>query len=90
LATAVGLAPADLDIRPGPVGASTGAAYDGVVVSARAHCTRARDVLDRQVRDGNAAGWVTLEIAAVVVLLNQNTVSVEASAQSKASRARDL
>ncbi len=76
LALIVVLATSDLNISPGPVRATRATADNGNVVAVRGNGAGARDVLNSQAGDGEVGGWVSVEVAAVVVLFDQNTVPV--------------
>lgn len=74
LARVIGLAAGDLDVGPGPVGAGAGAADDGHVVATGGDGAVAVQAVDGDVGDGQVAGGVAVQVAAVVVLLDQDTV----------------
>lgn len=75
-AIAVRLATRNNDICPGPVGASAASARNHNVVSIALNAIIARDVLQHQIGDGDARGrCAAIEVAAVVVLLNENSVA---------------
>lgn len=74
LAAAVVLATVDLDVGPGPVGAAGLATDNGNVGALGVNSTGAGDVLEGEASDGETAGGVTVEVTAIVVLLNQDTV----------------
>lgn len=75
LAVAVRLASGDRDIIPGPVGASARAADDDNVVAGAGHGAGAGDVAEGKVGDWDAAGGLAaVEVAAVVVLLDEDAV----------------
>lgn len=78
LARVVLLAARDLDVGPGPVGAAAGAADDSQVVAARGDGALAVQAVDGDVGDGQVAGGVAVQVAAVVVLLDQDAVLVDA------------
>jgi hypothetical protein len=75
LAAAVGLTTGDLDVAPGPAGAGAAATDDGNIIPAGGNSTGAGNIGDSEVGDGDTAGRGTLEVSAVVVLLDQDTVS---------------
>lgn len=75
LAAAICLAACDLDAGPGPVGTSTGATHDSNVITAGAHSTSSSNILDCEISDRDAAGRIALEVTAIIVLLDKNTVS---------------
>lgn len=75
LAAAVVLTTGDLDVGPGPVGASAFTTDDDNVVSIRVDSAGAGDVLDGEVGDGDTRGHLTVEVTAVVVLLNEDTIT---------------
>jgi hypothetical protein len=66
----------DINIIPGPVRAAGATADDGNVGAVRGDGAGAGDVLDGQVGDGDARGWVAVEVAAVVVLFDEDAVPV--------------
>ena len=74
LTATVGLTTGDLNARPGPVRATAATADNGNVVTGRGDSAGAGDVLDGEVGDGDAAGGVALQVTAVVVLLDEDTV----------------
>lgn len=74
LAAAIGLAAGHIDVRPGPVGAGPTATDNSDIVPAGQHSATATDVLDSQVGYGDAGRRAALEIAAVVVLFDEDTV----------------
>ena len=76
LALIVVLATSDLNISPGPVRATRATADNGNVVAVRGNGAGAGDVLNSQAGDGEVGGWVSVEVAAVVVLFDQDTVPV--------------
>lgn len=78
LAATVGLTASDLDVAPGPVGAGTAAADNGNVSTAGGNSARAGDARDSEIGDGDTAGRVALQVTALVVLLNQDTVPINA------------
>lgn len=74
-ATAVSLTTSDGDIAPGPPGArGRASAGNNDVVSRASYRTSARDVLNDQASDGNTSGGSSVQIATIVVLLNQDTI----------------
>lgn len=74
LAAAVSLATTDADLVPGPVVASTAGADNRNIVAAGRDSVGAGDVAKDEVVDRETAGGRTVEIATVVVLLDQDTV----------------
>lgn len=74
LARVVLLAAGDTDVLPGPVGAGAGAADDGQVVALGGDGAVAVQAVDGDAGDGQVAGGVAVQVAAVVVLLDQDTV----------------
>lgn len=77
-AAAVGFAAGDGDIGPSPVLARTAAATDNHdVVAGAAYGARTIDVLDCEVGDGNTRSSSALEVATVVVLLDEYTISTQ-------------
>lgn len=74
LTATVGLTTGDLNAGPGPVRATAATADNGNVVSGRGDSAGAGDVLDGEVGDGDSAGGVTLQVTAIVVLLDEDTV----------------
>lgn len=76
LAAAVGLTTGDLDVAPGPVGATTAATDNSNVITAGGDGARTGNAGDSEVGDGDAAGRGTLQVTALVVLLNQDTVPI--------------
>ena len=75
LTAAVVLTTGDLDVGPGPVGAGVVTADDDDVVSVRVNGAGAGDVLNSEVGDGDARGHLAVEIAAVIVLFNEDTIA---------------
>jgi hypothetical protein len=74
LAATIGLAASDLNARPGPIRAGSTATDNRDIVPAGRHGAFTTDVLHGQVGDGDAGRRVALEIAAVVVLFDEDTV----------------
>jgi hypothetical protein len=75
-AATVCLSASDINVRPSPVRASRASTDDDNVVTARGNGISARNVLDGKVSNGDTASSCSLKVATVVVLLNENTVSV--------------
>ena len=74
LAAAVGLTTGDLDVAPGPVGAAAAATDNSNVITAGGDGASAGNARDSEVGDGDTAGRGALQVTALVVLLNQDTV----------------
>lgn len=75
-AAAVGLATGDGNTRPSPASArGAAAACDNDIVSFAGDSTGTTDVLDSQAGNGDASAGGTVEIATVVVLLDQDAVA---------------
>lgn len=66
----------DINITPSPVRAARASTDNNNVVTAGGNSIDTRDVLDCEVGNGDTAGCCSLEIATVVVLLDEDTVSV--------------
>ena len=64
----------DIHISPSPVRAAIVATDDNNVVAVRGDTSGSGDVLDGKVGNRDAAGWVAVKVAAIVVLLNENAV----------------
>lgn len=75
LAAPVRLASSDFHVRPRPVGARSTATDNNDIVPRASDSTGSGNILDDEARDGNASGWVSVEVATVVVLLNQDSIS---------------
>lgn len=75
LAIVIGVAASHGNIGPCPVAASTRATNNDDVVSIAIDGTTSVNILHGQVRDGNSARWIALEVAALVILFDENTVS---------------
>jgi hypothetical protein len=75
LAAVIVLTTGDVDVGPGPVGAGVITADDDDVVSIRVDSAGAGDVLNGEVGDGDARCHLAVEITAVVVLLNEDTIA---------------
>lgn len=76
LAVIVLLATRDLNTSPSPVRAARATADNGDVVAVLGDGAGARDVLDSQAGDGEIRGGVSVEVTAVVVLFDEDTVPV--------------
>lgn len=76
----IGLATSDGDARPSPVGARAAAADNSLVVSTTRDGTGAGDAGQLEVGDGDAGGGAALEVTAIVVLLDEDTVPARVSA----------
>jgi hypothetical protein len=74
LAAAIGLATRHIDVLPGPAGAGPAATDNSDIVAAGRDSATATDVLNGQIGDGDAGCRAALEIAAVVVLFDEDTV----------------
>lgn len=75
LTAVIVLTTSDRDIGPGPVRAARATADNGNVRAVGVDAAGAGDVLKGQAGDGNAGGGVTVEVTAVVVLLDEDAVS---------------
>lgn len=89
-AAAVGLAAGDDDVGPGPARARAAAAGNDDVVAAGGDGARAGNVLDLEVGDGDAGRRGAVEVAAVVVLLDDDAVLGDgAQRDARVRHARD-
>lgn len=77
MAAAIGLTTSNLNVAPGPARAGTTATDDGNVITAGSDSARARNAGDSKASDGDTAGRGALEITAIVVLLDQDTVPID-------------
>ena len=77
LAAVVLLTTRDLNVVPSPAGASTLSTNDGSVLALGVNSVLSLDVLESEVGDGETAGGVAVEVTAVVVLLDENTVLLD-------------
>jgi hypothetical protein len=63
-----------LNVGPGPVLATRAAADNSSILSVGVNAVLALDVLEGKAGNGEAAGGLAVEVAAVVVLLDEDTV----------------
>lgn len=77
LAAVVLLTTRDLNVVPGPASASTLSTNDGSVLALGVNGVLALDVLESKVGDRETAGGVAVEVTAVVVLLDEDTVLLD-------------
>lgn len=73
-AAAICLSTSDIDTSPGPASAGTAATSDDNIITAAGNSTGSRDAIQSQASDGNAARRGTLQVTAVVVLLDEDTI----------------
>lgn len=75
LAATVSSSTSDIDARPGPVRAARRSTNDHNIISARGNGVHTGDVLHSQIGDRDTAGRGSLEIATIIVLLDENTIT---------------
>lgn len=76
MAAAICLSSSNLHTGPRPVGTRARSAYNCSVITTGAHGTGSSDILNSQASDGDAGSRVTVEISAVIILFDENSVPV--------------